>query len=276
MLKRKWQEIASLTIGSGMKSASSRQPKFFSNEDFLIGKPNEYSPLIISASILGVEVKRKLVDQGSSANIMFQDLLPNLSLSHTDLSLYLRTDLSSMGEVQAQPLRYLDTMVTYGEKKIAQTIQTTFLVVPIISPYHCIVERPTLARLGAIASTVQLKMKFHSLTNEIVTISADLEAVERCHLLALKGTRCQLQEITELPLSATAVNLTEVDARYDPDTFEDQDNDELAKELKKKIKRLEPHGEFLEIPLGDYPAKTMKFGADLTDAVRERLIACLR
>lgn len=107
-------------------------------------------------------------------------------------------------------------------------------------------------------------------------ISADLEAAGRCHYLSVKAARPEQQQLPEPSPRALKVNLTGVDTKYDPDSSEDEDDDEMARELKKKIKCLEPHKEFLEIPFSEDPTKTVKLGADLTDSVKESLIVCLR
>lgn len=72
------------------------------------------------------------------------------------------------------------------------------------------------------------------------------------------------------------VNVADLDARYDPDSKEEEGDDALARELKKGIKRPEPDGEFIQIQLGEDPKKTVRIGVDLSDDVREKLTQCLR
>lgn len=71
------------------------------------------------------------------------------------------------------------------------------------------------------------------------------------------------------------VNVAELDAHYDPHGEEEGDN-ALTKELKKRIKRLEPDGDFVPIQLGDDPLKVVRIGADLPEDVKEKLTQRLR
>lgn len=69
-------------------------------------------------------------------------------------------------------------MVTFrddnAEKPLYITVKTPLLVLPCKSLCQCIIDRPTLGRLRAIASTIDLKMKFYSTTDEVVTFQAHL------------------------------------------------------------------------------------------------------
>lgn len=137
----------------------------------------------------GVDVRRILVDQGSSVDILFKELLPKLKIAETDLSKHDGTDLVGFNGSRTTPMGYVRLQVTYGEGKSSKKVDTNFLVLPCPSPYHGIVGRPTLGKLGAVASTVHLKMRFYSDSDEVVTVPADLDAARRCQYLCLKAER---------------------------------------------------------------------------------------
>lgn len=118
---------------------------------------------------------------------MFADLLEKLKIAETDLAPYRGTNLSGFNGAKTRPLRYVELMLTYDEDNLSHTVKTHFLVLPNKSPHNCIIRRPSLGRLGAVSSTVHLKMKFYSLKNEIITIAADLEVEKRCHYLSVKS-----------------------------------------------------------------------------------------
>lgn len=56
----------------------------------------------------------------------------------------------------------------------------------------------------------------------------------------------------------------------------EEGDDDSTKEIKKRIKRTEPDGEFIPIQLGDDPLKTVKIGAYLPDEVKENLTRRLK
>lgn len=96
-----------------------------------------------------------------------------------------------------------------------------------------------------------------------------------CHYLSIKSEHKSEKKQPEEEHKVSVVNLVDLDARYDPDSSKDEQDDQFTKELKKRIKCPEPNGEFIEVPLGDDPAKTVKLGADLSDDVKESLTTCL-
>ena len=57
----------------------------FSNSNIEGIVPRYNDPMIISTVIVNVEVKRVFVDQGSSADIIFQDTFDKLRLKNSDL-----------------------------------------------------------------------------------------------------------------------------------------------------------------------------------------------
>lgn len=100
---------------------------------------------------------------------------------------YRGTDLSEFNGARTRPWGYVELMVTYGEEELSKTVKTQFLDLPCNSPYQCIIGRPTLGRLGSVALTVHLKMKFYSQKDEVVKIAANLVAAKRCNYLSIKS-----------------------------------------------------------------------------------------
>lgn len=131
-------------------------------------------------------------------------------------------------------------------------MRTPFLVLPCELIYNCISGRSILGRLEVVASTAHLKLKFYSLKDDVITLNADLISTQRCHILPLKSDQNEEPTFVRKPKKKkhgkeANVNLVELVTRYDPDSLEDEEDDTLTKELKKKIKRPEPNVEFLPI-----------------------------
>lgn len=93
------------------------------------------------AVMANFEIKRILVDQGSSEDILFLDLLKTLNILEEDLSPYERMDLSGFNFSKTKPLGYLDLMVTYGAEPQgkSRTLKIRFLVLPYKLVYNCII-----------------------------------------------------------------------------------------------------------------------------------------
>ena len=112
---------------------------------------------MVTLRIGGYDVKRVLVDQGSEAEIMYLDLYKGLNLKPEDLTGY------------DSPLLGFDGKVVFSKGQIrlpmqvgSEVVEVDFIVVDAYSPYIAIVARPWLHALGAVSSTLHLKVKYLS------------------------------------------------------------------------------------------------------------------
>ena len=64
-------------------------------------------------------------------------------------------------------------MIIFGQGRLSRSFTIRYLIVDANTSYFALIGRKTLNELGAIVSTPHLKIKFLTLTREIVTIKAD-------------------------------------------------------------------------------------------------------
>ena len=102
-------------------------------------------------------MKRVMVDQGSTVEIMYPDLYKGLSLRAEDLTPYSSPLVSFAGKVII-PKGQIKFPVQTG----SEVVEVDFIVVDAYSPYTAIVARPWLHTLGAISSTLHQKIKYPS------------------------------------------------------------------------------------------------------------------
>ena len=102
-------------------------------------------------------MRRVLVDQGSGAEIMYPDLYKRLKLKPEDLASY------------DSPLLGFDwkTVIPKGQIRLpvqvrSEVVEVDFIVVDAYSPYTAIVARLWLHAMGAVSSTLHLKVKYPS------------------------------------------------------------------------------------------------------------------
>ena len=107
--------------------------------------------------IEGYNVNKVLVDQGSSAKVIYPDLFKGLKLRPEDLTQY------------DSPLIGFDGKVVFPKGQILLPVQTrievvemNFIMVDAYSPYTIIVARHWLHAMGAVPSTLYLKVKYPS------------------------------------------------------------------------------------------------------------------
>ena len=113
--------------------------------------------LVVTLRIEGYDVKRVLVDQGNGVEIMYPDLYKGLNLRPKDLTAYDSPLVSFDGKV----------VIHWGQIRLpvqadSEVVEVEFIVVDAYSPYTAIVARHWLHALGAVSSTLHLKVKYPS------------------------------------------------------------------------------------------------------------------
>ena len=102
-------------------------------------------------------MKRVLANQGSNAEIIYPNLYEGLRLKPEDLAPYDSPLVSFNGKV----------VISRGQIRLpvqvrSEMVEVDFIVVDAYSPYTAIVARPWLYVLGAISSSLHLKVKYPS------------------------------------------------------------------------------------------------------------------
>ena len=80
----------------------------------------------------------------------------------------------------------VDLMTTFGQGRLSRSFTVRFLNVDADTFYFALISWKMLSELGAIVSTPHLKMKFPTLTGEIVTVKADQKQARQCYDESLK------------------------------------------------------------------------------------------
>ena len=111
--------------------------------------------LVVTIRIGGYDVKRALVNQGSRAKIMYLDLYKGLNLRPEDLKKY-DSPLVGFDGRSVVPRG----MIRLPVQARVEEVQVSFIVVEAYSPYIAILARPWLHAMGAVSSTLHLKVKY--------------------------------------------------------------------------------------------------------------------
>ena len=113
--------------------------------------------LVITLRIGSYDVKRVMVDQDSTAEIMYPDLYKGLNLKAEDLTPYSSPLVSFEGKIII-----LKGQVRLPVQTDSEVVEVDFIVVDAFSPYTAIVARPWLHTLGAVSSILHQKVKYPS------------------------------------------------------------------------------------------------------------------
>ena len=126
-----------------------------------------------SPSRWGYDVKRVLVDQGNSAEIMYPDLYKGLKLKSEDLVNYDGKTIIPRGQIRLP--------VQAG----SEVVEVDFIVVDTYSPYITIMARLWLHAIGTVSSTLHLKVKYPS-GDQVEELIGSQSMARQCLMVAIK------------------------------------------------------------------------------------------
>ena len=160
----------------------------FSDSDLKDVQLPHNDPLVITLRIGNFDVQRVLIDQGSFAEVMYQDLYMKLGLGEVELSNFTSPIYGFSGE----PTVLLGkTILPVLAGPI--NLQTKFIVVKTSSPYNSIMGHDWLHRMKAIPSTLHQKLRFPT-KDGVMELNGDQVRAKQCVLATVKQKYTQEAE----------------------------------------------------------------------------------
>ncbi|XP_068503841.1 uncharacterized protein [Phaseolus vulgaris] len=187
-------------VMAGEAQESDQNPKpdlIFTKADLQDVIPHDNDPVVISVVTVGRKVHHVLVDQGSSADVMFWSTFNKLQLSPDQLRPYDGCLYGFVGDRVEVP-GHLELRTTFTDCTTSYIVNISYLVVNAPSTYNILLGRPVLNRIGAIASSRYMKMKLPSLEGTMITTKSDQKEAKRCYKNNLK-TKKGVYTITTQP-----------------------------------------------------------------------------
>ncbi|XP_068504019.1 uncharacterized protein [Phaseolus vulgaris] len=170
----------------------------FTKADLRDVVPHDNDPVVISIVTVGRKVHRVLVDQGSSADMMFWTTFNKLQLSSNLLRLYTGCLYSFAGD-QVEVRGHLELRTTFTDGTTSSTENIRYLIVNAPSAYNILLGRPTLNRKRAVSSTRHMKMKLPDVGGKVITIKSDQKEAKSCYESNLKTKRGVFMVTTRAP-----------------------------------------------------------------------------
>ncbi|KAL2232611.1 UNVERIFIED_CONTAM: Retrovirus-related Pol polyprotein from transposon 17.6 [Sesamum indicum] len=223
----------------------------FGDKDVAGGVRLQNDPMVIKLDIANFTVRKVLIDNGSSTDIILWDVLVKMGLENTKLEL-VRTPLVGFGGTEIVPLGTLDLPVSMGEDPRRKMLMIKFLVVDTPFAYNVILGRPGLNAFRAIVSTYHLKVKFPTRAG-IGEVICDPEEARKCYNLSLKKGES-------------------TDKRRKLDVIEG--GSQISDKKIERIRPAETH-KVVEVIQGD-PCKTTRIGSHLGEQLETMMISLLR
>ena len=152
----------------------------------MVTKVGVYNGLVISLPIGNALIKRILIDNGSSANVLFLEALQEMGLDEksiirrsTVLVGFSGESLRTVGEI---------SLPTYAE---GVNVMTKFNVVDCPSAYNVILGRPWIHKMKAMPSTYHQSIKFPTKWG-VMEIKGQQRDAKKCYETALKPSKSSI------------------------------------------------------------------------------------
>ncbi|XP_022856189.1 uncharacterized protein LOC111377343 [Olea europaea var. sylvestris] len=221
-------------------------------------------------------LKRMLVDNGSSVNIMFRSIFNKIILDHeltpTTTSLYGFTgdSITSKGKIILA--------VEMGESPQTTMNFMEFLIVDSRSAYHGVLSRPALKELEVVTSIYHLYMKLPT-ENGVIIVRGDQRGSRECYLSSIRKV-----EPRDVHAILTNVDMADIPSKAPPeredvdmiDTPPEQEELSMINEIDPRVIKHEPQRPTVEelesFPVDSSdPTKVLKVGRGLCNDMKEKL-----
>ncbi|GKF62359.1 hypothetical protein Tco_0182413, partial [Tanacetum coccineum] len=149
-------------------------------------------PIISEGIIEGNQVRRILVDGGSSSEIMYEHCFRNLNINIQSRLKRCKTPMIGFSGETSNPQGVTDLRVTMGKEGRSKTVLMEFALIKCRSPYNIIIRRTGMRSLSAVGSTIHSMFRF-STNQGVVIIETRREALRECK--RLKRVQGSLREV---------------------------------------------------------------------------------
>nr|KYP47653.1 Transposon Ty3-G Gag-Pol polyprotein [Cajanus cajan] len=249
------------SVNTVHRQSSRRLPAItFTDADFKGIDPEQDDPMVISVEIHNCIVKKTLIDQGSSADIIYWNTFKQLGISEKELLPYDDPLVGFAGErVSTKGYIKLFTRFCFDEQE-SREVQVKYIVVDASTSYNILLGRPSLNALGAIVSTPHLAMKFPSDQGKVITIHADQKAARECYYASLRVLPLEERKSKSNRIHAVNASATVDETIWDLDPR--MNNEERVEPIEPKV----------QFQIGSYPEQVTYIGAEISED--DRLALC--
>ena len=182
-------------------------------------------PLVVRAVVANKTIHRVLVDNGSSADIIFASAFDKIGIGREKLE-PVNAHLQGFSGEKVLPLGSVQLVLTLGEPPCQATTTTRFLIVDASSAYNMLLGRPSLNAIKAIPSAYHMMIKF-PIESGVGMVRGDQRLARECYSASVKQKAVDNVNMDELDMRDEVLTQTEPSEELEPVSLDD-DPEHLA------------------------------------------------
>ena len=200
-----------------------------------------YDPLVVHAIVANKTVHRVLVDNGSSADIIFALAFDKMGIGREKLE-PVNTHLRGFSREKVLALGSIQLVLTLGEPPCQATTTARFLVVNAPSTYNMLLGRPSLNAIKAIPSAYHMMIKFPTI-HGVGMVRGDHRVARECYTASMKPKAVDNVNVDELDMRDEVLTGPEPSEELEPVSLDDDPEhlayigSKLAEDLKSLLTR---------------------------------------
>src|SRR4051812_38910771 len=148
----------------------------------IMPSPGSYT-LVLDPTLVGpsinVKLSKVLIDNGSSINIMYKDIMHKLGIAQNILQSTRTTFHGIVPGLSCKPIGKVRVDVLFGTRENCRVENLEFEVVYLESCYHALLGRPALAKFMSSCHITYLKMKLPR-PQGVITVAGDYTKSMEC------------------------------------------------------------------------------------------------
>ena len=155
-------------------------------------------PLVIRVVVANKTIHKVLINNGSSANIIFTSAFDKMGIGR-EKSKPVNAHLRGLSEERVLPLGSVQPVLTLGDPPYQAKTMTKFLIVEAPSAYNMLLGRPSLNSIRVIPSAYHMVVKFPT-ENGVGKARGDQQISRECYLVSMKQKAVESVHADELDM----------------------------------------------------------------------------